>query len=385
MEKKWYVVYTTPRGEKKANHRLEEKGIETYLPLRKTIRQWSDRKKKIEVPLFTSYLFVYVDLVHGTYFPRGGRKEQQMLNGQVSSGNAQNLTNAINARNWEKVKSILQEHVAKAKERKCKIVLLSNELMVLALNSTTVWEQFDAVIVSAGFTHTRFLLILRNPVEQALSLYKHRAKGGTAADIEHWVPKHYYYGNGLLIFLKAAMVSTDDTEIAELVKDFGAEVPFMRSTKNADDFATTVDVIKEVVSEYEKIGQKFTNICCIYPTAPFVTVERLKEGYKLIDRFDSVVPVTEFSFPVWRAFRLDKESNLKYQWPEFEKSRSQDLEKLYHDAGQWYWIKNSILNNSLITSKTGSIMLSNLETQDIDNETDWRIAEMKAKILNLKR
>jgi len=181
------------------------------------------------------------------------------------------------------------------------------------------------------------------------------------------------------------MVSTDDTEIAELVKDFGAEVPFMRSTKNADDFATTVDVIKEVVSEYEKIGQKFTNICCIYPTAPFVTVERLKEGYKLIDRFDSVVPVTEFSFPVWRAFRLDKESNLKYQWPEFEKSRSQDLEKLYHDAGQWYWIKNSILNNSLITSKTGSIMLSNLETQDIDNETDWRIAEMKAKILNLKR
>jgi len=67
MEKKWYVVYTTPRGEKKANHRLEEKGIETYLPLRKTIRQWSDRKKKIEVPLFTSYLFVYVDLVHEKY------------------------------------------------------------------------------------------------------------------------------------------------------------------------------------------------------------------------------------------------------------------------------------------------------------------------------
>jgi len=67
MEKKWYVVYTTPRGEKKASQRLEEKGIETYLPLRKTIRQWSDRKKKIAVPLFTSYLFVHVNLVHEKY------------------------------------------------------------------------------------------------------------------------------------------------------------------------------------------------------------------------------------------------------------------------------------------------------------------------------
>jgi len=233
---------------------------------------------------------------HGTYFPRGGRKEQQMLNGQVSSGNAQNLTNAINARNWEKVKSILQEHVAKAKERKCKIVLLSNELMVLALNSTTVWEQFDAVIVSAGFTHTRFLLILRNPVEQALSLYKHRAKGGTAADIEHWVPKHYYYGNGLLIFLKAAMQLQADLVCRKYQsKDGCLEEVFFKNWLGLNiqlkGFDKPVNpslsfsellLLKDIYKRHPYLIEEFYNRFIYIPRKQKATEPRLEAYYKAI-------------------------------------------------------------------------------------------------------
>lgn len=176
------------------------------------------------------------------------------------------------------------------------------------------------------------------------------------------------------------MVSTDDQEISAIALELGAKVPFLRSTKTADDYATTVDVVNEVLETYKDLGFFFYSICIIYPTAPFVTTERLREGFEKLKYFDAAIPVTEFSYPVWRSFKVAGEQ-LAYQWPEYEKSRSQDLQKLYHDAGQWYWIKTNCLKDSLVPEKTAAVVLGNLEVQDIDQKEDWRLAEIKYEYL----
>lgn len=180
------------------------------------------------------------------------------------------------------------------------------------------------------------------------------------------------------------MVSTDDEEIAEIAKNFGAKVPFLRSQKNSNDFATTLDVVKEVLAAYEDMNQSFDNICVLYPTAPFVTVSRLREGHTLLDINNACIPVTEFSYPVWRAFKFEKEQ-LTYQWPEYEKSRSQDLDKLYHDAGQWYWIKASCIKDTLVPKNTAAVFLNHMEVQDIDTISDWKLAELKFQKMSLQQ
>ena len=180
------------------------------------------------------------------------------------------------------------------------------------------------------------------------------------------------------------MVSTDDKEIAEIAINYGAKVPFLRSEKNADDHATTVDVLIEVIEKYKAEGRTFENIACLYPSAPFTTSNKLKEAYTILisKKLDAVFPVMPFSFPIQRSLKMN-EGKLEYFYPEFENSRSQDLEKAYHDAGQFYFINtSSLLNNKSILSKnTGAILITELEAQDIDNETDWKIAEIKYELV----
>lgn len=182
------------------------------------------------------------------------------------------------------------------------------------------------------------------------------------------------------------MVSTEDPEIAEIAKDYGAKVPFFRSNENANDFATLTDVLIEVVTQYEKTGRKFENICCILPTAPLTTQSHIKKAYtKLVNEdIESVIPVVEFSYPILRALALDNNNKLEMIWPEYMNTRSQDLKPTYHDSGSFYWIKNNALlgQKTLFCKNSCAIILSEMEVQDIDNETDWSIAELKYKILN---
>lgn len=178
------------------------------------------------------------------------------------------------------------------------------------------------------------------------------------------------------------MVSTDDEEIAEIARKSGANVPFMRSKETSSDYAITNDVLKEVFTEYEKRGQHFDIAVCIYPTAPFVTAEKLKKAVALMEseHAEAVTPVVRFSFPPQRAFVI-REDFLQYQFPEYAIVRSQDLEPIYHDCGQFYVMKvDNVLNNVEI-KKTLPLVVSELEVQDIDNEEDWKIAEMKYKMM----
>lgn len=183
------------------------------------------------------------------------------------------------------------------------------------------------------------------------------------------------------------MVSTDDPKIAEIAKQAGASIPFLRSAANSDDYATTMDVIHEVVSAYEKLGKQFDLVCCIYPTAPLVSVSKLQEGKALMSKLDvdTVFPIVAFSSPIWRGLKINSDGSGEMVWKEHANTRSQDLESIYHDAGQWYWINHKNNVHSILGSRMGNVILSELEVQDIDNETDWHMAELKYKRLYLNQ
>ncbi|UOB19414.1 pseudaminic acid cytidylyltransferase [Abyssalbus ytuae] len=181
------------------------------------------------------------------------------------------------------------------------------------------------------------------------------------------------------------MVSTDDDEIAIISKSFGAKVPFMRSYENANDFATTVDVLIEVINQYEEKGIIYENICCIYPTAPFVSDTILLKAKNLLESqdYDAVFPVLQYSFPIQRAMRINPNGEIKMIRPEYMAKRSQDLEATFHDAGQFYFLKVLELkrHNKLWTDNTSCIVIDELKAQDIDTETDWKLAELKYQLM----
>lgn len=179
------------------------------------------------------------------------------------------------------------------------------------------------------------------------------------------------------------MVSTDSEEIAEVARTYGALVPFLRSESTSNDFATTADVITEVLDEYKKAGKQFDAFTCIYPTAPFVTGERLSEAVKLLNDADAVISVVRFSFPPQRAFVI-RDGNVAFQFPEYERTRSQDLESIYHDCGQFYICNTELFleKHSLILPRTKPYELPDEEVQDIDTMSDWEIAEAKFRVLH---
>lgn len=180
------------------------------------------------------------------------------------------------------------------------------------------------------------------------------------------------------------MVSTEDREIADLAKEYGARVPFFRSEKTAGDFASTNDVLLEVLEEYEKRGEHFELGCCIYPTAPFVTAGKLKSAVEklLSGDADTLIPVVEFSYPPKRAMVI-RDGLLQFGNLEYIDSRSQDLEKEYHDVGQFYCFKTEAFqrNKKLMLGKILPFVVSEMEVQDIDNESDWQIAEIKYRAM----
>ena len=179
------------------------------------------------------------------------------------------------------------------------------------------------------------------------------------------------------------MVSTDDEEIAEIAKRAGAQVPFMRSSATASDYASTDDVILEVLNRYKELGREFETFCCLYPTAPFVTAQKLQKAAKLLERADAVMPVVAFSYPPQRCVIINEDGELRMKWPEYAQTRSQDLETYYHDCGQFYFCRTKpvLENGTTDLPHMAPMIMSELEVQDIDNPEDWTLAEMKYKMM----
>tara|TARA_B110000116_G_scaffold254078_1_gene251308 strand:- start:1655 stop:2344 length:690 start_codon:yes stop_codon:yes gene_type:complete len=220
------------------------------------------------------------------------------------------------------------------------------------------------------------------------------ARGGSKRILKKSIKK--FLGTPIIAYsIKAALesnlfdeiiVSTDDKEISDIAKKYGAKVPFFRSSKNSDDFATTFDVLKEVLKNYKDRNANFEFGCCIYPAAPLVSRELLIKGYDKISKenWDTVLPIVEFNHPIERAMQLDTKNRLKFILPENSTKRTQDVKKTFHDTGQFYWfnVEKLLKNDCLISENTSGFIVSQNDTQDIDNSEDWRLAESKYKFKN---
>lgn len=184
------------------------------------------------------------------------------------------------------------------------------------------------------------------------------------------------------------MVSTDDNEIAEIAKKYGAKVPFMRSEENANDYAVANDVVLEVVREYQTRGKEFEYICSIYPTAPFVTGDKLSKAMNMLQTLDvdRVAPFVRFNVPPqWRA-RIDN-GLVTFVEPDTIVTRSQDLEAMYYDPGQFYCFKVGHFlqtNGATVAGKLAAIEIPEMEAHDIDTIDDWEMAEIKYQLMTKK-
>lgn len=185
------------------------------------------------------------------------------------------------------------------------------------------------------------------------------------------------------------LVSTDDEGIANLAETLGAKVPFIRSEKNSNDFATLANVLEEVLEGYAALNRHFDNICLLLPTAPFITTENILRSYHQLvtGSVSAVIPVLRFSYPIQRALYLNEEGKLNMIWPENMNTRSQDLPASYHDSGQFYWLKTKDFLNEkrFFMARVGAIELSAAQVQDIDTEEDWKMAELKYKLLSFQQ
>ncbi len=181
------------------------------------------------------------------------------------------------------------------------------------------------------------------------------------------------------------VVSTDDAEIAEVARSYGADVPFMRSDRTSDDYSGLAEVAAEVIDQCQSQGDSYESFCCILATAPFVTGARIKQGAALLEStgMDAVLPVVCFSYPPQRGLRIDQDKRASMVSPEHYQSRSQDLEPIYHDSGLFYWMRTSALKNEMrfFAQRTAALVLSEIEAQDIDSAEDWQLAELKYRIL----
>ena len=177
------------------------------------------------------------------------------------------------------------------------------------------------------------------------------------------------------------IVSTDSSEIADVAREWGAHVPFMRPGELADDFVGTIPVLAHAVQWYQEQGQGIMAVCCLYATAPFVEPGDIKRGLELlgqvaVDRF--VFTATEYASAIQRALQLDPASGKAHMWqPEQFTKRSQDLEPAFHDAGQFYWGRPMAwLSNRNLFETSTPLLLPRWRVQDIDTQEDWTRAEL---------
>ncbi len=176
------------------------------------------------------------------------------------------------------------------------------------------------------------------------------------------------------------MVSTDEESIAQVAVDYGAKVPFLRSKENADDYAPLVNVVDEVVTKYRKMDHHFDNHCCILASSPLITPDLLKDAMVTLQEqnFNTVWPVVKYAYPVQKALKI-LNNKVEMFFPDLFMNRTQDFEAVYHDAGMFYFMKD---NKNLMDNHRGAIIIDEIYTQDIDNESDWLLAEMKFKLIH---
>lgn len=184
------------------------------------------------------------------------------------------------------------------------------------------------------------------------------------------------------------VVSTDDEEIAEIAKTSGAEVPFIRPASLSDDFSGTIPVIAHAIESLGITSSEQTLVCCIYATAPFVRSSDLSEGLSVMQNscLDYAFSTTNFAYPVQRALKVDSRARVAMVDENVFNVRSQDLEELWHDAGQFYWgtAQAWLSQLPIFSSRAAAIKIPRSRAQDIDTQEDWEFAELLFEVLSKK-
>jgi pseudaminic acid cytidylyltransferase len=185
------------------------------------------------------------------------------------------------------------------------------------------------------------------------------------------------------------VVSTDDAEIAEVARQYGAQVPFMRPAQLSDDHTGTTAVMAHAINWLSEQGQQPEQVCCLYATAPFVSADDLRRGLVALTEAgsDYAFSVTSYAFPIQRAIRINATGRVEMLNPEHFNTRSQDLEEVCHDAGQFYWGQaGAWLAGKMIFSPVSvPVLLPRHRVQDIDTAEDWQMAEYLFRISNLEK
>lgn len=189
-------------------------------------------------------------------------------------------------------------------------------------------------------------------------------------------------GSGLFDHI---IVSTDDAEIADVARGFGAEVPFMRPAELADDHAVTRVVMIHAIREVAALYGLPDHVCCIYPTAPLMRADDLVKAFDLLESSgrEFTFSVTPYPSPIQRALKMTLSGGVTMFDDRYRKTRSQDLEEAFHDAGQFYWGRSSAFLDDLPTYSDHSIpyLIPSYRVRDIDTLDDWQMAELQFETL----
>lgn len=181
------------------------------------------------------------------------------------------------------------------------------------------------------------------------------------------------------------VVSTDDAEIAEVARQCGAQVPFVRPAELSDDHTGTTAVVAHAIDRFTAQGQTPEQVCCLYATAPFVSADDLRRGFTVLTETgsDYAFSVTSYAFPIQRAIRLNETGRVEMFNAEHFNTRSQDLEDAYHDAGQFYWGRADAWQQGrmIFSPAAAPVMLPRHRVQDIDTPEDWARAEWMFKAM----
>lgn len=219
------------------------------------------------------------------------------------------------------------------------------------------------------------------------------ARGGSKR-IPHKNIKEFYGQPIIAYSIKAAIaskcfdkiiVSTDDKDIAELAIQYGAEVPFIRDSCLSNDSAHVLPVIKHAIEYFEAKHEFPVEVCCIFATAPFIRSSDIFKAYKQLKEknLGYCFTATSFSYPIQRAFKINKKKHVNMFNPDLFESHSQDLEEAFHDAGQFYWGMVDFFKQQkpIISEAASAFLLPRYLVQDIDNEEDWKMAEIMYQVL----
>lgn len=181
------------------------------------------------------------------------------------------------------------------------------------------------------------------------------------------------------------IVSTDDSAIANVAEEYGAEIPFIRPQELSDDFTGTIPVTKHAIEYLESQGEVYEDVLCIYATAPLVTPEKIIKAYEQFkeSKASYCFTATNYAAPIQRAFKLNDSKRTEMFQPELFNARSQDLEEAYHDAGQFYWGKSEAFKQLIpvLSEDASPYILPRYLVQDIDTPDDWVLAEMLYQVL----